>query len=183
MLPGPGQRLACSWLFPAITLMSTLTILIQPVIMVVCPFILPPRPPIRHWPISTIDDATGVLPGATFWPSVGIFGCRPRCQCDLVSCHRNLPSPPKVKSNFLLQIPSAAAAVVVPQRDNKGPETHPLIVPIASFSLLSAFISYNTADAGSLGIIYSACTGLLGTWGLWVVSDKFCCFRNTSLPT
>jgi hypothetical protein len=60
----------------------------------------------------------------------------------------------------------------VPQRDNKGPETHPLIVPIASFSLLSAFISYNTADAGRLAIFYSACTGLLGIWGLWVVSDE-----------
>jgi len=68
---------------------------------------------------------------------------------------------------LVVNIPSAAAAV--PQRDNKGPETHPLIVPIASFSLLSAFISYNTADAGSLAMFYSACTGLLGIWGLWVI--------------
>ena len=83
----------------------------------------------------------------------------------LVSYSRNPPSL-KLKSNGP-QIPSAVA---VPQPDNKDPPTHPLIVPIASFSLLGAFLSYNTAGIGSLGIFYSACTGLLGIWGLWVVS-------------
>jgi len=78
-------------------------------------------------------------------------------------------------SSFLppLQIPSAAAAAAVPQRadeDDKGPPTHPLILPVTTYSLLSAFCSYNTADAGSLALVYSACTGLLGIWGLWVVS-------------
>jgi hypothetical protein len=41
---------------------------------------------------------------------------------------------------------------------------------VASFSLLSAFLSYNTASAGSLPKLYSACMGLLGIWGFWVVS-------------
>jgi hypothetical protein len=72
-------------------------------------------------------------------------------------------SPPQIPS-------SAAAAAGVPQRDDKGPPTHPLIMPIASFSLLSGFLSYNTSDAGSLALVYSACTGMLGIWGLWVVS-------------
>src|SRR5713226_328542 len=58
----------------------------------------------------------------------------------------------------------------MPQPDKKGPPSHPLIVPMTSFSLLSAFLSYNTAGATSLHIIYSSCTGLLGIWGLWAVS-------------
>jgi len=68
----------------------------------------------------------------------------------------NIPSPP-----------SPAAAL--PQPDKKGPPIHPLIVPITSFSLLSAFLSYNTAGAGSLYLIYSTCMGLVGIWGLWVI--------------
>ncbi len=61
--------------------MSNLTILIQLVIMVVCPHILTPFPALRHWPVSTSNDATGVLLGVTLWPSIGIFGHWPRCQC------------------------------------------------------------------------------------------------------
>jgi hypothetical protein len=48
--------------------------------------------------------------------------------------------------------------------------THPLILPITSFSLLSAFLSYNTTNAGNLPKLYSACTGLAGIWGLWVIT-------------
>ncbi|KAF8503453.1 hypothetical protein F5888DRAFT_1862751 [Russula emetica] len=62
---------------------------------------------------------------------------------------------------------SAVGLVVNP--DKKGPPIHPLIVPITSFSLLSAFLSYNTAGAGSLYLIYSTCMGLVGIWGLWVI--------------
>jgi hypothetical protein len=54
-------------------------------------------------------------------------------------------------------------------RDN-GSAAHPLIVPITSFSLLSAFLSYNTTGAGNLPKFYSACTGLVGIWGLWVIT-------------
>jgi hypothetical protein len=57
----------------------------------------------------------------------------------------------------------------VPALDKKGPRTH-LIVPMVSFFLLSAFLSYNTTGAGSLPTVYSASTGLVGIWGLWVVS-------------
>lgn len=69
------------------------------------------------------------------------------------------------------QIPSAAP---VPARAEKEPLAHhPLVVPMASFALLSAFCSYNTTGAGSLPKLYSACTGLVGIWGLWVVSGCF----------
>lgn len=49
--------------------------------MVVCPHFLAPDSPIRYRPISTIVDATGVLPVLAFRPSIRIFGRWPRCQC------------------------------------------------------------------------------------------------------
>jgi len=68
---------------------------------------------------------------------------------------------------LIVNMPSSDPAV--PARDEKGPRTHPLIMPMVSFFLLSAFISYNTTGAGSLSMVYSACTGLVGIWGLWVI--------------
>jgi len=56
-----------------------------------------------------------------------------------------------------------------PIHDN-GSAAHPLIVPITCFSLLSAFLSYNTTNAGNLPKFYSAWTGLVGIWGLWVIT-------------
>ena len=61
--------------------------------MVVCPFILPPRAAIRHWPAPRNDDATGVLLSATLWPSDSIFGRRPRCQCDPRFIYPEFPIP------------------------------------------------------------------------------------------
>jgi len=55
----------------------------------------------------------------------------------------------------------------VPERG--GPKTHPLIVSVTSFSLLSALLSYNASGAGSLPVLYSVCTGVLGAWGLWEI--------------
>src|SRR5580698_1956782 len=88
-----------------------------------------------------------------------------------------LPFPPRY---LLIQIqkqipsPSSSSSLPQPDTDKKGPPPiHPYIVPITSFSLLSAFLSYNTAGAGSLSLIYSACTGLVGVWGLWAVSGSF----------
>lgn len=70
---------------------ANLTILIQLVIMVVCPHILATPAALRHWPISTTNiNATGVLLGVAFRPSIGMFGRRPRCQCDLVSSTRDI---------------------------------------------------------------------------------------------
>jgi len=40
---------------------------------------------------------------------------------------------------------------------------------MTSFALLGAFLSYNTAGAGSLPKIYSASASLIGIWGLWVI--------------
>ena len=147
-----------------------------------CPHILPPYPALRHWPASTNNDATRILLGLALRPSIGIFGRWPRAQCDTpfhLFFSTLIPlnfSPQRIatKSNLILQIPSPspAAAAGLPQPDKKGPPVHPFIVPIASFSLLSAFLSYNTAGAGSLSLIYSACTGLVGVWGLWAVSGS-----------
>src|SRR6267154_3275594 len=82
--------------------MSHLIILIQLVILVVCPHILPPYPAIRHRPITTKNDATGVLLGPALRPSISIFGRRPRGQCTLVSII--IPQPPhtNLKSIFFI---------------------------------------------------------------------------------
>ena len=58
---------------------ANLTILIQLVIMVVCPHILATPAALRHWPISANINATGVLLGVAFRPSIGIFCRGPRC--------------------------------------------------------------------------------------------------------
>lgn len=72
-----------------------------------------------------------------------------------------------------LQIPSNSTdAGPSPAHDNDS-ATHPLILPITSFLVLSAFLSYNTTNVGSLSKLYSACTGLAGIWGLWIVSGLY----------
>jgi len=145
--------------------------------MVVCPHFLAPNPFIRYRPISTIVDATGVLPGLAFRPSICIFGRWPRCQCENVSPGISSPlfQTKVTRVIFCTQIPSAAP---VPARAEKEPLAHhPLVVPMVSFALLSAFCSYNTTGAGSLPKLYSACTGLVGIWGLWVVSGCFEWYR------
>ncbi|KAI9466316.1 hypothetical protein BJY52DRAFT_1112061, partial [Lactarius psammicola] len=68
---------------------------------------------------------------------------------------------------LVINIPSSSGST--PARDN-GSAAHPLIVPFTSFSLLSAFLSYNTTGAGNLPKFYSAFTGLVGIWGLWVIT-------------
>ena len=64
--------------------------------MVVCPHFLAPDPPVRYRPISTIVDATGVLLGLAFRPSISVLGRWPRCQCvcETRSLTRGHPSPP-----------------------------------------------------------------------------------------
>jgi len=67
-------------------------------------------------------------------------------------------------------IPSSAPAVIPARDTGVGlPPKHPLIVPMTSFALLGAFLSYNTAGAGSLPKFYSASASLIGIWGLWVI--------------
>lgn len=72
-----------------------------------------------------------------------------------------------------LQIPSNSTDPGSSPACDNDSATHPLILPITSFLLLSAFLSYNTTNVGSLPKLYSACTGLAGIWGLWVVSGLY----------
>ncbi|ETW85880.1 hypothetical protein HETIRDRAFT_311279 [Heterobasidion irregulare TC 32-1] len=67
---------------------------------------------------------------------------------------------------LILNIPSAQP---IPQRLQHTPPSHPLLVPLTSVALLSAFLSYNTRTAGSLPFLFSLCTGTVGIWGLWAV--------------
>jgi hypothetical protein len=91
--------------------------------------------------------------------------------------HDTMLSPKQTKWIYR-QIPFSTP---VPERG--GPKTHPLIVSVTSFSLLSAFLSYNTSGAGSLPVLYSVCTGVLGAWGLWEVSGFHFCGYHLSLLT
>ncbi|KAH9043128.1 hypothetical protein EDB85DRAFT_915312 [Lactarius pseudohatsudake] len=71
---------------------------------------------------------------------------------------------------LIINIPSSSTGPgSTPALDN-GSAAHPLIVPFTSFSLLSAFLSYNTTGAGNLPKFYSTFTGLVGIWGLWVIT-------------
>ncbi|KAI0273743.1 hypothetical protein BC834DRAFT_816313, partial [Gloeopeniophorella convolvens] len=80
--------------------------------------------------------------------------------------------------HFGLLLACAAAGLVVnipssfpvSTREQKDPPAHPLIVPMTCFSLLSAFLSYNTTGAGSLPILYAICIGFMGVWGLWAIT-------------
>ncbi|KAI9509639.1 hypothetical protein F5148DRAFT_723973 [Russula earlei] len=76
-------------------------------------------------------------------------------------------------AGLITNVPSSSPASLLPERAEDGrkgqPSRHPLIVPMTSFSLIGAFLSYNTAGAGSLPKIYSACAGLIGIWGLWAI--------------
>ncbi|THH20682.1 hypothetical protein EW146_g732 [Bondarzewia mesenterica] len=58
----------------------------------------------------------------------------------------------------------------VPQSTDDVSPTHPLLVPLTAASLLSAFLSYNTRNAGGLPVVFALCTGTIGIWGLWTVS-------------
>jgi hypothetical protein len=110
---------------------------------------------------SVLGLVLNVTPRFIFHPE---FPTIPNLALILFLFSTQIPSPSTA--------PAAGVVAALPQLDKKGPPVHPFIVPIASFSLLSAFISYNTAGAGSLSLIYSACTGLVGIWGLWVVSGS-----------
>ncbi|KAI0306467.1 hypothetical protein B0F90DRAFT_1814365 [Multifurca ochricompacta] len=51
---------------------------------------------------------------------------------------------------LVVNVPSI---VLVPARDKDSP-SHPLLVSVTSFSLLSAFLSYNITNAGGLATFY-----------------------------
>ncbi|KAJ7581476.1 hypothetical protein C8J56DRAFT_1057455 [Mycena floridula] len=51
---------------------------------------------------------------------------------------------------------------------SNGP-SHPLLVPVTLASSLTAFLSYNTKDLGSLATIFFLGPGVIALWGFWVM--------------
>jgi len=50
--------------------------------------------------------------------------------------------------------------------------THPLLMPVTSTSLLLAFLSYNKSGVGSLGSFVFLGSTVVGLFGLWVTRNK-----------
>lgn len=62
------------------------------------------------------------------------------------------------------QIPDAS-----PTEFHQDVNTHPLLVPVTSTTVLLAFLSYNISGIGSLGNFVFLSSTLVGLFGLWVV--------------
>ncbi|EIM90102.1 uncharacterized protein STEHIDRAFT_153936 [Stereum hirsutum FP-91666 SS1] len=71
-----------------------------------------------------------------------------------------------VSAGLIIHIPSAHP---VPRLEDTTPN-HPLLVITTVTTSLSAFIAYNTPGLGGLPVLYSACTGTIGLWGLWAIT-------------
>lgn len=65
---------------------------------------------------------------------------------------------------MLSQIPDAS-----PTDFQRDVNTHPLLMPITSTSVLLAFLSYNKSGVGSLGSFIFLGSAFVGLFGLWVV--------------
>jgi hypothetical protein len=60
-----------------------------------------------------------------------------------------------------------------------GPTTkivtgHPMLVPLTTMCIAGAFISWNSLNIGSLGILLSLGNGIVGAWGFWTVRIILC---------
>ncbi|KAI0670360.1 hypothetical protein C8Q78DRAFT_1035827 [Trametes maxima] len=51
----------------------------------------------------------------------------------------------------------------------RGAPAHPLLEPLSGACLMTAFIAYNTASVGSLSLLVSFGSGVIGLYGLWAI--------------
>jgi hypothetical protein len=65
-----------------------------------------------------------------------------------------------------LQIPNASPTSF---QHDEHVNSHPLLVPVTSASVLLAFMSYNKSGVGSLGSFIFLGSSFVGLFGLWVV--------------
>jgi hypothetical protein len=65
---------------------------------------------------------------------------------------------------YVSQIPDAS-----PTDFQQNVNTHPLLIPVTSTSLILAFLSYNKSGVGSLGNFIFLGSAFVGLFGLWVV--------------
>jgi len=93
-----------------------------------------------------------------------------------------------VNLTLVLNVPSAKEPIV-PRNWEKAPlPHHPLLGPLTGVCALSAFMSWNTKDVGSLATIVCVGTSVISLWGLWatvfagssVISHKTGADKHTS---
>lgn len=72
-----------------------------------------------------------------------------------------------VALTLVLTIPNASPTGF--QHDERHVNSHPLLVPVTSASVLLAYISYNKSGVGSLGNFFFLGSSFVGLLGLWVV--------------
>ena len=120
---------------------------------------------------GSADDATRVFRVLALWTFPFCHSRSDRFQCggpvNTLDFHLR---------SICIQIPSARP---VPTRDQSDPPMHPLVYSISIFSLLSAFLAYNTADVGALSTLFALSMGSIGVFGVWAVSLlHFCVHRS-----
>lgn len=71
-----------------------------------------------------------------------------------------------VALTLVVTIPNASP---VGFQHDENVNSHPLLVPVTSASVLLAFFSYNESGIGSLGKFIFLGTSFVGLFGLWVV--------------
>ncbi|KAJ7063366.1 hypothetical protein C8F01DRAFT_1022889, partial [Mycena amicta] len=70
-----------------------------------------------------------------------------------------------VAVSLVLNVPSASPADLLVRQTT--PPRHPLLIPLTVASCTSAFLAYNTVSVGSLGVIVSCGSAIIGIWGAW----------------
>jgi len=104
---------------------------------------------------SFLAEQLGIVMGAvalTLVVTVRSFARDRKLQISLMARH--------------LQIPNASP---VGFQHDENVNSHPLLVPVTSASVLLAFFSYNESGIGSLGKFIFLGTSFVGLFGLWVV--------------
>jgi len=67
----------------------------------------------------------------------------------------------------VISIPSAPP---ISRTVSEPTSQHPLLVPLSSSFVITAFVSYNTVTVGPLAMIMTLGCGFTGLWGLWVIA-------------
>ncbi|KAJ7709837.1 hypothetical protein B0H17DRAFT_1029429 [Mycena rosella] len=70
-----------------------------------------------------------------------------------------------VAISLVLNIPSIPHVDVLPRHQQTA--SHPLLIPLAGASCLSAFLAYNTKTVGSLASIVFVGSSIIGLSGIW----------------
>ncbi|KAG5728002.1 hypothetical protein E4T56_gene19363 [Termitomyces sp. T112] len=65
----------------------------------------------------------------------------------------------------------------------KSPPTNPLLIPLTTAANLTALLSYNTKDVGTLASVVFVGSLVIALWGLWVIVFGNSVFVSTTIKT